>query len=42
MAGNATPKVDRQNAPNNEINRSSFGIATAKRTENENNIPLKF
>lgn len=31
-AGNASPSVDRQKAPNKLINKSSFGIATAKRT----------
>lgn len=31
-AGNASPSVDRQKAPNKLINRSSFGMATAKRT----------
>lgn len=32
-AGNARPSVLRHSAPNNEINRSSFGMATASKTE---------
>jgi len=32
IAGNAKPNADKHNAPNNEINNSKFGIATAKRT----------
>lgn len=31
-AGNAKPSVDKQNAPNKEMNKSNFGIATANRT----------
>lgn len=33
MAGNANPSADRHKAPNNEINNSKFGIATASKTE---------
>lgn len=33
-AGNASPSADKQNAPNNEINNSRFGIATANKTAN--------
>lgn len=32
MAGNARPSDDKQRAPNNEINNSKFGIATANKT----------
>lgn len=31
-AGNANPSEDKHKAPNNDMNKSSFGIATAKRT----------
>lgn len=31
-AGNASPRDDKHKAPNNEMNRSNFGIATANRT----------
>lgn len=31
-AGNAIPSDDRQSAPNREMNKSNFGIATAKIT----------
>lgn len=37
-AGNARPSDDRHNAPNNDMNRSSCGTATAKRTANENDL----
>lgn len=32
-AGKKSPSDDKHNAPNNEINKSSFGIATANRTK---------
>lgn len=32
MAGNASPSDDKQRAPNNEMNNSKFGIATANKT----------
>lgn len=35
-AGNAKPSEDKQSAPNNEMNRSNFGIATASRTMGKN------
>lgn len=35
MAGNITPRMDRQNAPKNDMNKSSFGIATASKTKRE-------
>lgn len=31
-AGKANPRAERQNAPNNEMNNSRFGIATANKT----------
>lgn len=34
-AGNAKPNADRQRAPNNEINNSKFGMATANKTVDE-------
>lgn len=36
IAGNANPRADKQNAPNNEMNRPRRGIATANRTEIKN------
>lgn len=32
IAGKARPNVDKQKAPNNEINNSKFGIAMARKT----------
>lgn len=32
-AGSTMPSIDRQNAPNNDINKSNFGIATASKTK---------
>lgn len=32
VAGNAKPKADRQKAPNNDMNKPSNGIDTAKTT----------
>ena len=41
-AGNAKPNADRQRAPNNEINNSKFGMATAnKTTQKEKKKPHK-
>lgn len=40
-AGNASPSEDKHKAPNNDMNKSSFGIATANRTANEKNLILK-
>lgn len=37
-AGNAKPSDDKHNAPNNDMNKSNLGIATASRTENTNII----
>lgn len=37
IAGIAIPKAAKHNAPNNDINNSKFGIATAKRTINKKN-----
>lgn len=34
MAGNANPRADRHSAPNNDMNNSRFGIATANKTIN--------
>lgn len=34
-AGNASPSDDRHKAPNNEINKSNLGIATANKTVNK-------
>lgn len=33
MAGNDKPNADKQSAPNNDINNSKFGIATANKTK---------
>lgn len=33
VAGNIIPSIDKQNAPNNDMNKSNFGIATANKTE---------
>lgn len=35
IAGNAIPNAERQNAPNNEINKPRSGIVTASTTEIE-------
>lgn len=35
-AGKASPSADRQNAPNNEMNNSKFGMATANKTGKNN------
>lgn len=32
-AGSAMPSTDKHKAPNNDINKSNFGIATASKTE---------
>lgn len=40
-AGNASPSVDKHKAPNNDMNKSSFGIATASRTANSKIILLR-
>lgn len=37
-AGSTMPSNDRQKAPNNEINKSNFGIATANKTENRKQL----
>lgn len=36
IAGYASPNDDRQNAPNNEMNKAKLGIAIAKITKIEN------
>lgn len=35
-AGNIKPNADKHNAPNNEINNSKFGMATASKTVTQN------
>lgn len=41
-AGKAKPSTDKHSAPNNEINRLSRGIATAKRTRKYIRIELSY
>lgn len=38
IAGSTMPSKDRQKAPNNDMNRSNFGIATASKTEMKRRI----
>lgn len=35
IAGNASPKILKQNAPNNDMNNPKRGTAAAKRTKSE-------
>lgn len=35
IAGKMRPRAERHNAPNNDINNSKFGIATASKTGNK-------
>lgn len=35
IAGSTMPSIDRQKAPNNDINKSNFGIATASKTKRQ-------
>lgn len=40
-AGSIMPSTDKHNAPNNEMNKSNFGIATANRTRKDERLLIK-